>query len=483
MIGATEAVEAEEIPEVSSKGEYPVNDTERALRFAAEFGGELRYVQTWKQWLVWDGVCWRGDVDGAVFRKAQKIPPMLLREASEIDDIERRSKAAGAAIVAGNQQKLQAMINLAQCQSGIAAVPSVFDANPMLLGASNGVVDLRKGLCREARKDDYITKQAGVAYDAAAECPTWQRFLATVLNDDTELVAFVQRAVGYSLTGNVSEQCLLFLYGSGQNGKSTFVECLQQMLGDYALKSATSLYTLDQHGREAEPAIARLLGRRFVTGAETEEGADLAESRVKDLTGGDTLTGRLLHCAAFNFKPTHKLWIYGNHRPNVRGNDHGIWRRIRLVPFRVQIAESAKDPDLLKKLVAEMPGILNWAIKGCMAWQRQGLGTARAVEDATADYREDEDEIGEFLSDICTMSGRIERGDLYKAFALWAEQRGTRFVPKQTTFSKRVGERPDITALPKNGGERYWGGVSLRGCDAAGVSGRGAVIVSYRAAA
>ncbi|MEY2502274.1 MAG: putative primase/helicase [Verrucomicrobiota bacterium] len=482
MIGVVDAVKPEEIPDVSGAGDYPVNDTERAWRFAETFRGEVRYVQAWKQWVIWDNVRWRPDNDGAVFRKAQQIPQMLLREASEIADVDRRKKAAGAAIIAGNQQKLQAMIGLAQCQPGIAATPAVFDSNPMLLGVLNGAVDLRTGIFRDARKEDFMTKHAGTAYDPVAECPTWDAFLATVLNNDAELIAFIQRAVGYSLTGNVSEQCLLFLYGSGQNGKSTFAECLQHLFGGYALKTATSLYTLDHNGREPEPAIARLLGRRFVTGSETEEGTDLAESRVKDLTGGDTLTGRLLHCAAFNFKPTHKLWIYGNHRPNVRGNDHGIWRRIKLVPFRVQIPDYAKDPNILKKMAGEMPGILNWAIKGCIDWQKRGLGSARVVEEATADYREEEDELGEFLSEMCLPQGRIERGDLYFCYKMWAEGRGTKFVPKQTTFSKRIRERPGITPLPGNaGGKRYWHGVSLRDSDAGRSS--AAVVLSFQQSA
>jgi putative DNA primase/helicase len=478
MIGVVEPVEAEEMPDVSGAGEYPVNDLDRGRRFAEKFGGELRYVQAWKRWLVWDGVRWTQDEDGEVYRKAQQMPQMFLREASEIDDLARRTKAAGAAIAAGNQQKIQAMISLAQCQKPIATTPGLFDADPMLLGVSNGVVELRTGQFRAAQKEDYITKQANTAYNLDAKCPIWDAYLSQVLAGDAELVAFVQRAIGYSLTGDVSEQCLLFLYGSGENGKSTFVELLQEMLGSYALKTATSLYTLDRNGREPEPAIARLLGRRFVTGSETEEGSDLAESRVKDLTGGDTLTGRLLHCAAFNFKPTHKLWIYGNHRPNVKGNDHGIWRRIKLVPFRVQIPKEAKDPYLPGKLAAEMPGILNWAIKGCIEWQRLGVGSARLVDEATADYREDEDEMGEFLGEMCITTGQVERGALYSSYKAWAENRGTKFLPKQSTFSKRIGERQGITQT-KTGGKRYWSGLSLR------LAGRdsGTVTLAFRPAA
>jgi len=173
------------------------------------------------------------------------------------------------------------------------------------------------------------------------------------------------------------------------------------------------------------------------------------------------MTGRELYRPAFNFKPSHKLWIYGNHRPNVRGNDYGIWRRLKLVPFRVQISESEKDPDLGKKLREELSGRLNWVIKGCLDWQRLGLGEARAVVEATADYREDEDELGEFIDHMCWNEGEVERSTLYRAYIHWAESRGNRYLPKQTTFSKRIAERSGIKSR-KSGMERYWTGISLR---------------------
>jgi putative DNA primase/helicase len=393
----------------ASGDNYPVNDTQRALRFAKEFAGELRYVQAWKKWLLWDGVRWAPDEDGAVFRKAQEMPKLFLQEASKIDDPDRRKKAAGAAIAAGDKRKIEAMISLAQCQIGIAASPTLFDSDPLLLGVCNGVVDLRTGTFREARREDYIIKQAGTAYDASATCPTWEKFLSRVLSENAELISFIQRAVGYSLTASIVEQVLFFLYGTGQNGKSTFAECLKHLFGGYMIKATTALYTLDRRGKEPETEIARLVGKRLVTGSETEEGARLAESRVKDITGGDTLTGRALYCPAFNFLPTHKLWIYGNHQPDVRGNDHGIWRRIKIVPFEVQIPEEEKDPELLKKLLEEMPGVLKWAIKGCLEWQKSGLRPPHVVVEATAEYRDGEDEIGEFLTQTCFQRGKVER--------------------------------------------------------------------------
>jgi putative DNA primase/helicase len=449
------------VPAMSvNASDYPVNDMERAQRFAKRFAGELKYLQAWKKWLLWDRVRWVPDEDGAVFRKAQEMPKLFLEEAAKIHDPDRRKKAAGAAIIAGNQKGLNAMVSLAQSQVEIAGAPTLFDSDPLLLGVSNGVVDLRTGKFREARKEDYIIKQAGTAYDAAATCPTWEKFLSRVLAENAELISFIQRAVGYSLTADISEQVLFFLYGTGQNGKSTFAETLKYLFGTYMIKATTALYTLDRYGKEPETEIARLVGKRLVTGSETEEGAKLAESRVKDITGGDTLTGRALYCPAFNFLPTHKLWIYGNHRPDVRGNDDGIWRRIRLIPFKVQIPEKQRDLKLLEKLLQELPGILNWAIKGCLEWQKNGLAAPRVVLDATAEYRDEEDELGDFIAERCIPGGQVNRKQLYDAYHGWAEAGGTKMPMKHKAFAKRIRVRPGISE-GKSGKNRYWNGISL----------------------
>lgn len=436
---------------------------ERAVRFAKRFADRLKYVHAWGKWLLWDEVRWVPDEDGAVYRRAEEMPRLLLQEASKIDDDDRRKKAAGAAIQAGNKTRIEAMINLAQCQGGIAASPTLFDSNPWLLGVANGVVDLQTGKFREARREDYITKQMGTAYDAAATCPRWEKFLSRVLSEDADLISFMQRAVGYSLTGSIDEQVLFFLYGTGQNGKSTFAETLKHLFGSYMVKATTALYTLNRNGSEPLPEIARLVGKRLVTGSETEEGAKLAESRVKDITGGDTLTGRELYCPAFNFLPTHKLWIYGNHRPDVRGNDYGIWRRIKLIPFEVQIPDHEKDPHLLEKLLQELPGTLNWAIKGCLEWQKNKLVIPQTVIDATAEYREEEDEIGEFLAQCCYLAGKVERTALHNKYLGWADYCGLRVPMRPKTFVKQMRGRPGISERKSNG-KWYWVGISIPPC-------------------
>jgi putative DNA primase/helicase len=256
---------------------------------------------------------------------------------------------------------------------------------------------------------------------------------------------------------------LFFLYGTGRNGKSTFTETLQALLGSYAQHAPAALFVADRHGREPEKEIARLVGSRLVIGSEIEEGAKLAESRVKDLTGQDTLTGRFLYSAPFDFKPTHKLWIFGNHKPDVAGNDLGIWQRMRLIPFSVQIEESKIDKRLPSKLVAELPGILNWAIDGCLAWQKKGLHTPNGVKAATDEYRDEEDELGEFIEDSCIVSptAEVTRRELHHRYLEWARERGTKVPMKPKAFAKRLRSRAGIFDGGKSGSNRVWAGITL----------------------
>lgn len=278
--------------------------------------------------------------------------------------------------------------------------------------------------------------------------------LNTIFQGDASLIRFVQMATGYSLTAATEEQALFFLYGTGRNGKSTFTETLQTLLGSYAQHAPAALFVADRHGHEPEKEVARLVGSRLVIGSEIEEGAKFAESRVKDLTGQDTLTGRFLYSSPFDFKPTHKLWIFGNHKPDIRGNDLGIWRRMRLIPFTVQIEESKIDKRLPSKLVAELPGILNWAIEGCLAWQKRGFHTPNAVKAATDECRDEEDELGEFIEDRCFVStmAEIPRWELHSTYLEWAQARGTKVPMKPKAFAKRLRSRVGISER-KSGNE------------------------------
>ena len=456
---------AEQLPSAYLFDSGPANDSERAARFVEEFQTDLRYVSEWSAWMNWNGTHWQRD-NGEVMRKAEQMPGVLLRESSQIKDLEKQRRAAAAAVKAGDAHNLRAMLSLAQSKVGIAAASKLFDANPYLVGVKNGCVDLRKGEFHYGQREDFVTRKLGTEFDASATCPLWEKFIARVLDNDSETIAYVQRALGYSLTGDVSEQCLFFLHGEGKNGKSTFIETVQALFGGYAHKADNGLFTLDAKKAQAPlNEIARLKGQRLITSAETEEGCYLAESRVKDLTGGDTLTGRFLYCEPFNFRPTHKLWIYGNHKPNIRGSDLGIWRRIRLVPFDVIIPAEERDGQLGVKLLTELSGILNWAIKGCLDWQKQELAEPKKVSGATEEYREEEDLLGEFIAELCHTGlpgnvGRVERGLLYTTYQQWAHTRGNKPMSDRT-FGKRLRGRPGIGESRPNG-VRCWTGITLK---------------------
>lgn len=340
-------------------------------------------------------------------------------------------------------QRLYAMIEMAKSEPGITVSLNDFDADPMFFGVQNGVLDLRTGRRLNVAPDVLVSKRANVAFDPTAECQRWKRFLEEV-QPDAGVRAFLQRFAGYCLTGMVDEQVFAFLYGLGRNGKSVFVELLAWLLSDYAHKVPTEM--LMQHQRNPQgpsPDVVALKGRRFVYATETEDGARLAAARIKELTGGDTLSGRVPYGRDFvTFRPTHKLVIVGNHKPEIGDNSFGMWRRVLLTPFENTIPENQCDPQLLDKLKAEGPGILNWALAGLRRWEKVGLQVPTAISAATAAYREENDIIGEWLRDNCVIgAGQSARKDvLYVDYEAWAKANG--FHPMtQKRLTRKLGER------------------------------------------
>ncbi|MGY8863886.1 MAG: DNA primase family protein, partial [Pseudomonadales bacterium] len=305
-------------------------------------------------------------------------------------------------------------------------------------------------------KDLYLTKKATVCFDPEARCPTWHTFLHQVLGGDEEFIRFIQKAVGYSLTGDTSEQVLFFLYGVGANGKSTFVNTLQTILGDYAQQAQVSTFMAKGKGA-INNDIARLRGSRLVATTETEEGSRFNESELKQLTGGDTITARFLHQEHFEFKPNFKLWISGNHKPYIQGNDIGIWRRIKLIPFEVSVAPDEQDKDLTTKLLAESSGILNWALEGCRMWIEEGLGGCKIVDKATKAYRSEMDVISGWVNERCILDINAEAPSsvLYESFRLWAHENGE-YVVNNRKFKQKLLEK-DIQLSRTSKGSMYSG--------------------------
>ncbi|KKL83177.1 hypothetical protein LCGC14_1977380 [marine sediment metagenome] len=358
-----------------------------------------------------------------------------------------------------SEARIAAMIALAASEPGIPVRPAELDADPWLLNVQNGTLDLRTGTLRVHEGADLITKLAPVNYDPAAECPLWLAFLDRIMEGKASLIEFLQRSAGYSLTGDISEQVLFFFYGRGRNGKSTFLTTILTLLGDYGRQAAPGLLTMKRH--DAHPTErADLMGARFVASIEVEQGRRLAEALVKELTGGDRQKARFMRGDFFEWEPTHKLYLAVNHRPVVTGTDLAIWRRIRLVPFSVRIPEEEQDRNLSAKLKGEASGILNWALEGCLAWQGDGLGAPLEVVEATASYRAEQDVLGAFIDDECTLAedAKATAKSLYAAYREWSKAHGEE-PATQTAFGLQLGERGLRASRGRSA--RWWRGIGL----------------------
>ncbi len=458
-----EAPEWEPEPEAASTQNKDLRDTigtdlTNAERFVNLFGDQVRYVPAWG-WLVWDTKRWKRDDTEEVRRLAMEVLKDLYREAAETDDQKRRQALADWAKRSESRQRLEAMIALAEPLC--AAHPEDFDIDPWLLNVLNGTVDLRTGELREHRKEDLITKLAPVKFDPGSKAPTWLRFLDRIFARRENLICFVQKTLGYALTSDTREQCLFIMWGSGANGKSTLVNTVSAVLGEYALAMPTE--TLLAKRQDYIPNdIARLKGGRFVSAVESAEGRKLNEPLIKSFTGGDRIAARFLHREFFEFAPTFKIFIATNHKPVIRGTDHAVWRRIRLIPFTVTIPEAEQDKELPRRLLAEASGILNWLVEGCLAWQRDCLGMPDEVKTATENYRSEMDTLAAFLADCCILDedARVNASDLYHAFKSWSLENGEDAI-SQRAFGMALTER-GFTRVRGTGGRIAWTGVGLR---------------------
>lgn len=432
---------------------YQLTDIGNAERFVARHGVDVHYLPAWSRWLVWDGRRWATDQTLDIYRRAKDTVRAMLAEASTLAGMERELLAKHA-IRSEADGKLKAMLERVKAEPGVAIIPAALDADPWALAVDNGVIDLRTGELHPHTRERLISKISPVVHDPEAECPRWLAFLERVMGDNTELIDFLQRAVGYSLTGCTDAQCLFFLHGSGQNGKSTFLELLRTITGEYSSQADFTTF-LDKKSDGPRNDIARLVGARVVTSSEVGEGKRLNESLVKSLTGQDTVTARFLYSEAFEYIPSFKLWLSANHKPVIRGTDNAIWRRIRLVPFTVQIPDEEKNENLLAELKTELPGILAWALRGCLAWLERGLDAPTAVTSATEQYRLESDTLGSFLEDWCELDATAaERStDLYQAYREWAKESGE-FELSQTMFGRKLEERGFSVDKRGRGNER-----------------------------
>lgn len=460
---------------IGPRGGYRLTDVGNAKRFADTFRDRLRYVPAWGQWLVWDGKRWCRDNTGVEMRSGKEIVAALYTEAAA-----RSSAAATDATADGGggdiavtltrwasttakRPRLEAMIALARSETDIVANRDSFDRDRWLLNVGNGTIDLRDGELRPHRQSDMLTMLAPVDYEPTAKAPRWEAFLERAL-PDVQVRTWVQRYLGYALTGDVREQCLAFFMGGGANGKSVLLDVVLGIMGDYGLRGAPDL-VLARYGDAHPTELADLEGRRLVVCSEIEQGRQWAESVIKRITGDTTITARRMKQDFFTFQATHKLVIAANTKPSVRGTDHGIWRRMRLIPWLVQIPEHEQDRELPHRLLAtEAPGILAWLVRGCLGWQNGGLGHARAIDSATNAYRADEDILGRWIEDRCELGENCwwSSDGLYKDYKSWCAEEGIEKPWTRRTWHARMVERDGIddhrTTLA-----RGLSGVQLRG--------------------
>jgi putative DNA primase/helicase len=444
----------------------PVNctDTGNAMRLVKRFGEILRYVPKWGVWLWWDGMRWKEDTTGEIYRLATRTVQGIGAEAAAIEDDDKRRALLKWAIQSEDRKRIESTIALARFRMGIPVEPHQLDADRWLLNVRNGTLDLHTGKLRPHRQCDLITKLAPVTFDPEARCPKWDASLARSMGGDESLVGFLRRAGGYGLTADVGEHCLFFLYGDGRNGKSTWLDTIQGLLGDYATTINASLLTTKAHD-DHPTEKCDLDGRRFVATVEVEDGKQMAEALVKSLTGGDRIKARRMRHDFYEFAPTFKLYLAANHKPEIRGTDEGIWSRIKLVPFRVTIPKGERIKNFSEKLQSEEgPGILNHLIQGCLEWQRDGLAEPEAVTSATEEYRAEMDTIGDFFSERCVLIDevRCKANDLYAAYKEWSESSGGRPLSGRK-FGARLNARGFKHA--DSNGTRWRLGIGLRATD------------------
>jgi putative DNA primase/helicase len=446
-------------------GRLPLTDLGNAERLVARHGRDLRYCHPWGCWIVWDRRRWAIDKIAAARHRARETVRAIGREASREGDDEHRKALFRWALTSEKRDRISALLHLAEAEAGVPVLPEALNTDPFAFNCANGTIDLRTGKLRPHRRDDMITQLCPLDYDPYAPCPLWLGTLGFFFHREDsrvkeELIGYWQRLCGYALLGVIRDHVMPVAYGTGSNGKSTILGTLLDVLGpDYAMKCPPDMLMArktDSHPTDR----ADLFGKRLVVAIETESGRRLNETMVKELTGADRIRARRMRENFWEFNPTHTLIMATNHKPVVRGTDHGIWRRIKLVPFTVTVDDANADKAMCEKLKSEFSGILAWCIRGCLAWRERGLDAPSEVIEATEGYRKEQDVIGAFLEERCLTGPqyRVKAGALYEQYKLWSES-CNEFVVTQRAFGESIQEK-GIEKRVSNG--KWYLGIGLR---------------------
>ncbi len=433
------------------KEHYDLTDTGNAHRLCDKFGHIIRYSYNRKKWYYWDGKTWRLDDSGEIKKLADMVCDDIKQEAFMEQDEDAQVKMLKWANRTASSHNKENMIKECQHLDGIPVGANSFDSYPDFFNCQNGIVNLRNGELIPHESSFMMSKIAMCDYDVSGKKPEmWLRFLDDVTAGNKELQEYIQRCVGYSLGGSTREQCAYFLYGMGNNGKSTFLDTIADMLGDYAANTQPETIMMKRFGNDsANSDVARLKGARYVTCEEPTEGVRLNEGLLKQLTGGSKITCRFLYGDEFEYTPEFKIWVATNHKPVIRGTDVGIWRRIKLIPFEVNIPPEKVDKHLKYKLRKEMPQILHWAVEGCIKWQRDGISEPARVQEAVKEYKNEMDLLTGFIEDAIvidyTCNDRIMAKDLFAMYIKWAKQ-NNEYEMTSKKFFKEIAQK-----LPEKG--------------------------------
>lgn len=424
--------------------------------FAELHRGKFKYVFARKSWIRWNGLRWEWCDGSEHMHAAKEAARTCARRAARAFAKDPTNSLVKQAICHATRthdlKRLDAMLVLAASEDGMGiSQAALLDADPYLLGVENGVVDLRTGEMVAPDPAMLITRYCEVNYSRFADCPLWKQFLDSCFPGDPDTVHYLQKALGYTLTGNVSEEVLHFCYGLGSNGKSVIANVLYKMMGTYAIVMRTESLMRSRHGEGPTNDIARLQGARLVLANETKTEHCLDDARMKELVSTEAIAARFLHQEFFQFKPTHKIWMRGNHKPRVADSSDGAWRRIRLVPFEVQVSADLADPLLEEKLLLERDGILQWMIQGCKLWQEERLRPSARIHLASNDYRTESDILGNWLAEECTCgpARKVGQKTAWNNYRSWCGQNG-HLAGSKNSFTRRLKERDMVAA--KNGG-------------------------------
>jgi putative DNA primase/helicase len=402
-------------------------DSGNALRLVAHYGEKLRYCHEWERWLIWNGALWQTDKHEQIMTHARQIPRIISDEAAKATSDDRTAALNKWAIKSQDAARLSAMVKLARSDVKIVAPVETLDRDPWLFNVANGTVNLRTGGLQSHDPSDMLTKRSPVEFDPRSECPLWMQYLEGLFAGEQReaLIEFAQRLAGYTLTGMTSEHVFVILYGPTGTGKTTFIETMRYIFGDYAGNANAQTFMQKQSTGRASPDIAKLQGARLVTASETEENARMSSALVKRLSGGDRVTASFLYANEFEYDPVMKIWLATNNKPRVSGDDDALFQRMILIPFVVQFRRMPNEIKGLKDhLRREASGILKWAIEGCLQWQSDGLGRPPAVEDAVNEYQHESDQIGLFLDNCCELVGDGSTGSmrLFNRYRTWCEE-------------------------------------------------------------